>query len=382
MQDGAATTVGARLMQVVDETILPRRYLVLAAAAATFAFLWLGLNHAAGGDWFLFTTKARALGSVNDIGVYVGPLVLLFAWPFSFASVSTGWIAVSMICMLLGLLAIRCVERTAELAGMGTRRQRERAVLIGGVFLMYVWALPGARWGHADDVIVLTCTALAGRAIVSKRWFWASIAIAFAVDTKSWAGLALPLVAACSGRRLRGLVVAVVAILVPLVPFLVIHHGHLDTSTLDLPVAEDSLVRYLGAAAGSHPSWPRDLQLLVALPLGAWSVGRGRWYLVPVIAFGVRLALDPATAPYYMAGAVFGLFVWDVMRPLRLAGVRAAAGCVALSLLPTELDGFHVYGSAGQLVVIGLRVLTVLAPTFVLLRGAGGTTRPEPGSRR
>jgi hypothetical protein len=58
---------------------------------------------------------------------------------------------------------------------------------------------------------------------------------------------------------------------------------------------------------------------------------------VPLVAFAVRVNLDPATYQYYLAGPVFGLFIWEVVRPRRTAGLWTAVACLGLFVLPTDL---------------------------------------------
>jgi hypothetical protein len=361
-----ATSFGASLTQVIDEKWVPRRYIVLAVAAGIFAWVWLDLSGAAGGtDWSRFMAATRSFNTVPPNGDVVGPLMLVLLYPFTWLSQEHAWIVCSALSMGLGVVTIWCVEQTAEIAGVGSRRARERAVLFGGLFLMYAWALPGARWGHPDDCLAFACIALAGRAVVTRRWLVASLAIAVATDAKLWALLALPLVAACVGTRLRGIVVALVVAAIPWIPFLVAQHGHVGS--VNLPVLADSDLRYLGVAGGSTPGWPRALQLAVAWPLGAYAVAKQRWYLVPALAFAVRINLDPVTVPYYTTGAIFGLFVWDVVRPSRVWGGRAALGCIGLALVPSYLYGIHGYGAAGPFVVAA-RVLLAIPPIVALAR--------------
>jgi hypothetical protein len=261
--------------------------------------------------------------------------------------------------MALGLVTIWCVEQIAKEVGLGSDRVRQRVVLLGGPFLMYAWALPGARWGHADDVVALTCVAIAGLAIVRNQWIAASVAIAVAIDAKPWAVLVLPLAAACEGRRLRGLVLALVVAGLPWVPFYIAQHGHL--ASLSLPVTADSDLRLLGVAVGATPGWVRALQFAVAVPLGSYAVLKHRWYLVPAIAFAVRINLDPVTVPYYTTGAILGLFVWDVVHPHRFWGVRTALGCIVLVLVPSYLWGVNGYGAVWPL-IIALRLLAAVPP--------------------
>ena len=113
--------------------------------------------------------------------------------------------------------------------------------------------------------------------------------------------------------------------------------------------------------------------------MGAYAVARHRWYLVPVIALAVCINLDPVTVPYYTTGVVFGLFLWDAMRPLRAWGGRAAIGCIALALLPSYLWGLHGYGAAAPY-VITLRLLSAIAPIAVLFGLSSRSIRPAPES--
>ena len=356
-------SVGARVMQVVDEKVLPRRYIVLALFGAVFAIVWLDLNNASGGDWHSFVQAARLFRTTPVDGDVATPVMLVVAYPFTVLSVSTGWRVASALCVGLGLLTIRFVEQAAEVAAFVTRRDRQRAVLFGGMFLMYAWALPGARWGHLDDVIAMSCLALACRALVSGRWLMASFAVAVAIDAKPWVVLALPLAACCTGARVRGLAVAGAAALVPWIPFAIAQHGHLGS--LNLLVAPDSGLHYLGARIGSSPGWQRQLEVAVALPLGAYAVVKNKWYLVPAIAFAVRINLDPATFAYYVTGPILGLLIWDVVRPMRVPGLRTVLGCIALALVPSYLLRWNGYGATAPYVAV-LRLAAAVPPIAVL----------------
>jgi hypothetical protein len=349
------TSLRASLAGVIDEKVVPRRYYFLAVVAALYAWNWLALTSGWGADWYRFMAVGRSFSTVAPGGDVFPPVMLVLLYPFTFLGLRTGWIVCSTICMALGLVTIWCIERTAAVAGVGSRRIRERAVVVGGLFLIYAWALPGARWGHADDIVALTGVALACLAVAQGRWVLASLAIAVAIDAKPWAALVLPLAATCEGRRARGLALAVIVAALPWVPFYFIQDGHL--AALNLPVT----------------SWARPVQLAAALPLGAYAVARHRWFLVPAVGFAVRINLDPVTVPYYTAGAVLGLFLWDVMRPLRLQGARTALGCLALVLVPSYFWGAHGYNGAEPL-VIGLRLAAAIPPIALLF----GMAIPAP----
>lgn len=375
---GGVTSVGSGLMQVIDDKWLPRRYAVLAVAGAIFAWVWLNASGVTrGADWSGFLDASRSFTTAPSHGDVVAPFMLVIVYPFTYLSVATSWHIVCVLCTALGLLTIWCIEQTAEFAGLGSRLVRERAVLFGGLVLMYAWALPSARWGHFDDVIALTAIAVAIRAVVRERWLVAAIAIGVAIDAKLWAAMVLPLAAVHSGKRVRGLAVAVLLAGLPWVPFYFAQHGHL--ASLNLPVMADSDLRILGVATGATPGWARALQLAVALPLGAYAVAKDRWYLVPAIAFAVRLNLDPVTVPYYTTSAVLGLFVWDVMQPSRIPGGRTAVGCVGLTLVPSFLWGLNGYGAAGPF-VIALRLAVAVIPIAALFGLAARSVRPAPES--
>jgi hypothetical protein len=265
----------------------------------------------------------------------------------------------------LGVLSVRFVEQAIWTAGMGGRRSQERAVLIGGSILLYAWSLPAVVYGHVDDVLALTFTAYVLGAAASGRWVVASIAMALAIDSKPWAALALPLVAAQAGSRTRSVALAVGGALLLWVPFVIAHHGSLQVSEVQLPVTPGSGLHYFGVSPGASPLWARAAQVLIALSLGAAAVLRGRWYLVPLAAFAVRVNLDPQDWDYYLAGPIFGLFIWDVASS-RLPGARVALGCFGLLILPQDLRMLQVgLGAIGPMVDL-LRLALVAAPVAVL----------------
>lgn len=373
---------GSRLRSnVVDELldrVAARRYPILAASAVYF---WLGglwLVNFGSGDWGQFVHIATSLRTAMPVGLYVGPLVVPLAWVFSHLTLTTGWVIVSGLCMAGAVFAIRCLEVAAATFGVMDTRGLHRTVLLGGLFAVYAISQPGVAAGHADDVIAFAAAAVAVRGVASQNWVVASLAVAASIDTKPWAGLMLPLAFACTGARVRGLVVAVCSSLALWLPFLVIQRHAFEFGSLNLPVEVGSGPHYLGAALGSTPGWPRVVQIAVALPLGAFAVAKGRFFLVPLIALATRVNLDPATTWYYQAGPVFGAFVWDVMRPMRLAGMRTALVCVATLLLPKDLGLLHaLHGSSPGILYAALRLLVLVVPVVALLRRSSVRRVPE-----
>jgi hypothetical protein len=365
----------ARLRRAFD-VLVSRRYVVLGFVAAA---AWAGqirVNGGYGADWAVLLTTARSFSTAPPNGDVVAPLALLLIYPFTALSVQVGWIVCSLLCMAVGVLVVRLLEQTAETLGLGSSLQRQQSVLVGGVVLLWAWSQPGAQMGHADDVLALTSVAVAVRAVARGHWLVSSIVIAAGIDAKPWVVLVLPLLAACPGRTVRSVAVAGVLAVVPWIPFLVVQHGHLGD--LNLVIAPGSALHFLGASGS--PGWPRDLQIAVALPLGAWAVVRRQWYLVPSIVFAVRFALDPRTYSYYATGAVLGMLLWDVVRPLRAPGIRTALACLALIVLPDDLETVHAYPEAAVIPVVLLRFVAIAAPVVALSRSSQWDVMPVRGS--
>jgi hypothetical protein len=369
-------TLGSRADSFVDH-----RYILLAAGAAYF---WLGglwLSGGSSGDWGYFINAAHSLSHVSNVGVYAGPFALLLALPFKAMSVRASWIVCSGLCMALAVVSIRWLETAADHAGAGTPRARQRAVLVGGLFGLYALSQPGVLAGHADDVLALAAVALAVRFVAFERWVLAAVAIGVAIDCKPWAGLLVPLAAACGGARVRGIVVAVGSALLIALPFLAIQHSAIDVGSVNLPVEAGSGAHYLGAAIGATPGWPRALQIALALPLGMYAVTRGRFYLVPIIALAIRVNLDPATTWYYQAGPVFAAFVWDAFRPLKLSGLRTALTCVAVLLIPKDVNLLHLGHGAAPSVLAAVLRLAVLVASVAGVAWGQPWRRPRPTLR-
>lgn len=356
-------------------TLVRRRYVVLGGFALAFWIYRLADGATAAGDWNSFVHLARHLGSFKAVGVYAGPIAVFAAMPLGWASATTSWIVWSAVCMTLGVVSIRNVEQAAATAGLGEPRTREWAVLLGGIFLLYVWSYPGVVNGHLDDVLALTAITVALRAVAADRWLLASVAIAFALASKPWAILVLPLAAAQPGARVKGVAVAVGLAVLPALPFVIAHHGNLDVARLNLGTAHDSVLRYLGVREGSRPSWARELQVAVAWPLGAWSLWRGRWWMVPLLALAVRVNLDPQTSTYYLAGPFLGLFVWDVVST-RLAGLRTSLTCVVLLIVPVDLGLYQASGIWVADTQVIIRLLIAVVPIMLLVAAELRRTRP------
>jgi hypothetical protein len=361
---------------------LTHRYGVLGVTALV---LWLFAGHGSYySDWHFFVAGAASLtggGSGGGLHVYAshpylqyGPLALLFAVPVRLIGPDAGWALGSAICMALGVLTVWMIERAAIAVGVQARLRP--AILVGGVFFLKAWCSAAVSAGHPDDVIALTAVAAGVLGVARGRWMTASVAIGCAAAAKPWGLLAIALAAAVPGRRLRGLALAAAVAVTPWLPFVIADPHTIDVGSFHLPVNPGSTLVWLGAHVWSTPAWPRLAQFLVAAGLTAWALVRKRWELIPVIAFAVRINLDPLVTSYYPAGVLLGALVWDVISPTEVPGLRTVVAWVLLLAVP--LDVYLVVRAAALPTVDTLLRLAVLAAPVVALSRTPGR-QPDRG---
>lgn len=348
-------------MRRLLDAAVSRRYLVLSVAGGCLWGAKLWRSGGESGDWVLFVHAARSISQVSSVGVFFGPLMLVLAKPFTHLSLTTGWVVMSGLCLVMALLTIRWAEDLGAAVSPASQQARERVTLLGGALVLYGLAEPGVSWGHPEDVFALAAVVLCLRAVARDNWTGAALSLAVAIDFKSWAVLALPLAAARAGARLRGLALVAGAVFLSWLPFLLIHHGSLDTTPILPPIQAWSGPAVLGGAVGASPDWPRDAQVATALALGAMALRRGRWELVPILAFAVRINLDPAVFVYYGAGALVGAFVWDIVSPGRVPALRTLAVCTALFVIPNDLGTLTLSSTWRPAIEAALRLLVLLA---------------------
>jgi hypothetical protein len=371
--DPAAASTRDRVAGLAAAAVA-RRYVVLGVTALV---LWLFAGRGSYySDWHFFVAGAASLtgsgGPGGGLHVYAthpylqyGPLAMLFAVPVRLIGPDSGWALGSAICMALGVLTVWLVERAA--VAMGAQERVRPAILLGGIFFLKAWCSPAVGAGHPDDVIALAAVAAAVLGVARGRWVTASVAIGCAAAAKPWALLAIALAAAVPGRRLRGLALAAAVAVVPWLPFVIADPRTADVGSFHLPVDPGSTLVWLGANASSTPGWPRLAQFLVAACLTAWALARGRWALIPVIAFAVRINLDPLVTSYYPAGVLLGTLVWDVTAPTRVPGARTVVAWVLLLAVPLDV---YVVDRAAALPTVDtvLRLAVLVAPVLVLSR--------------
>jgi hypothetical protein len=130
------------------------------------------------------------------------------------------------------------------------------------------------------------------------------------VASKPWAVVFVPIVLAVPPRaRLGAFGLAVAIAAVAWAPFL-LAEPHATTAN-NVFVAVDSAWHLFGASDLAS-SWMRFLDLVVATGLTA-IVSRRALPAAVLVAVAWRVALDPATWPYYWAGVVLGALVFDLL---------------------------------------------------------------------
>jgi hypothetical protein len=265
------------------------------------------LNHGHGrGDWQFFSHASEQLLRPNwpllyerHPDVVTGPLALVAVKSFNIVG---GYEAMVAISAAVGVMLVSVLER----ANPG----RQLVTLVGGSAFLVGW-LDMAAFGHVDDALVYIAVVVATSAIVNDRTDLASIAFGLALGAKQWAFALIPELLGAS-RRWRGLAVAISIGVLVWLPFTADGVGAIRGGTDLAYTSPDSLPARLGILRASMlaPEWYRVVELGAVLVL-ACVVGWRCWAAVPIVALGMRCALDPSTWSYYAAGVLLGALILD-----------------------------------------------------------------------
>lgn len=328
------------------------------AALIAWSMLW-GLIHVPGGmySWHYFATGGsllRAVGSSTG-GVHVfashpqlqmGPVALLGAAVVTLVGGAAATALAALLMSGLGLVVLFVVfDAGAKLHG---RLPHPRSVLLGGLLVVPVWSEVAVHYGHLDDVLALTLTALAIRAVVTRRPLAAALLLAAATDAKPWAAAFVALLLVPRAGRLRRVLAYLGAAAAGWLPFVLLDPRTLRLGSFTILNAPDSALRALGVDAAVTPAWDRAAQLGIALLLTLWCVRRGRWFAVPLVALATRMLLDPGTYPYYTSGLVVAALMVDVLGGRRRIPWWTVA-VVAWYVVGTGLDAAHLMPESGML---------------------------------
>ena len=342
--------------------ITPVRYLVLALMGAA-----AGVVGGGRGDWDVFVTAGKAMLGPDGMSVYArfpdvqtGPFSLLIARVLSITP-RDGFVVSTILCVGLGLFAIRCLER-AQHPGRTTDPQgTHMTVLLGGLVVMFWWAKLGG-YGHLDDAIVLTAAAAAVLKIRQGKSIVAAVLIGLAIATKPWAVILVPLTFVPVGplwQRLRAPLIANAIGALFWLPFFVAEPHTLESMRPTVNIAPDSVLQLFGVTNESLPTWMRSAQLLGALGLATFAIWRGRVGGVLLVAVAFRMMTDPGTWSYYTAGLMLGALAWDLYETTSVAPTAMLAAAVLL--LPPWLIPWPDVRAATRLVTCLAAIVLVAA---------------------
>lgn len=338
------------------------RYVVLAALAVACSVVSGGR-----GDWDVFVSAGRSLLGSEGLSVYTlrpdvqtGPVSLVLARVLAITP-RNGFVACVIVCAVLGLVAIRCLEKAQRPDRTVQNHAATFTTLLGGTVVVFWWAKLGG-YGHLDDALVLTSAAAALLCVRRDRAVLAAVLIGVAIATKPWAVILVPLTFGTVGplwKRLQPPLISCGVGGCLWLPFFIAEPNTLRALKPTVSVAPDSVLELFGLADSSIPGWLRIAQLLGALALAALVVWRGRFGGVLLAAVAVRMITDPGTWSYYTAGFMLGALAWDLYETNSIT--PKATWCAAVLLLPPWLIPWDDVRAITRLVACLAAVVLVMA---------------------
>ncbi|HUP75138.1 MAG TPA: hypothetical protein VM282_18990 [Acidimicrobiales bacterium] len=341
------------MSRLLPPKVLARRWWILGGVAAGIFLVDLRISHATAWHYFadasdlLFGWTREDLSGPGGLQIFAshpefqfGPPAIVAATPLVRLGPTIGPVAAMIAMSVLGLVALRMVERTAFVATPSTAREIHTTTLVGGVLVVSLFSTVACRTGHFDDVLALTATAVALYAVATNRRWIPAVVIGLAAATKPWAIGFAPLCAVPGPYRLRRLVVFGACAALPWLSFLLAEPDTFRAlSEFKIANAPESALRRLGVSSEHTPSWARIAQITLGTLGASFAVHRHNWAAVPLVAIAVRLALDPEVHHYYTAGLVLAAFVWDLhTRPGRIPYATIAAATLEVVRPPLVSD--------------------------------------------
>lgn len=328
------------------------RFWILGAWVVLLTVLVLGRQGGPGGDWLFFRegfallTRGRAdiphrFTTVHLTGGYlhlyalhpriqIGPLALLVAGVSGALDTLNRYLA-PLVTAMIGLATVAGVERVALALSPGRGREVRKITLLGGLFLLYAWVQAFVQWRHLDDMLVLLGVLVAVAAVGRRRPWLLGAAVGLSVAAKPTALVLLPLLFALDRRRtIIAVLVAGALICACWLPFVIADPATLHAGVPQTLIRPGSGLTAVGFGIGAAPRALRVVQLLVTLVGGGLAVARGRWYLVPLLGFGLRTSLDPSMAGYYAVSVLLAAMIADLV-PLPRSPMKTLLAWLAFS---------------------------------------------------
>lgn len=233
------------------------------------------------------------------------------------------------------VLSVWCVDRAFRDRG----RHMPLTALVGGSLVTVVWGSL-THYRHLDDALTLTCLAAASLAVVRERWVVAGLLLGLGASAKPWGVVVIVLVLVAPTRRdrLRAVVAATGVLALAWGPFVLADAATLDIGTYHLAASPSSPLAVVGLSDLLGESWLRPAQFALGGLLAAWLVHRGQWPAAALVAFSLRLLLDPNTYPYYSAGVVLAALMVDAALLRRTMPVLTIGATVSWLVTLTAVD--------------------------------------------
>jgi hypothetical protein len=278
------------------------------------------------GDWGFFRRGVGGLlgqpwaGHPTGIHLFavepnlqIGPPALVAALPFHVVPAPYDVLAARLVMSAALLAVLWTADRLAAHFDVAVLL-RHRITVLAGLFIAPIWISLAVDYAHLDDVMVVVCALSATLYTATGRRYLAALLIATAAAAKPWGILIAPLLLAGGWRAaVRPAMLAAGVAIAWWAPFL------LDPQTVThlwhfrIDVSASSGLTLLGVHAGAAmPLWVRPAQLVVGIGVGALEVRRANWPAAVLVAFAVRVALDPGAFTYYSAPVVAAALLCDL----------------------------------------------------------------------
>lgn len=288
---------------------------LLALAIVVWTALWGWLNWSPSGiSWHFFTDGAHALLVTSGLHVYadhptlqIGPLTFVIAGSVGWLDSYTARVVAQLVMLAAGPLLVWW------LAPLVVADRRLVRVTAATLVVVPAWSVLAVRWAHLDDVLAVVFTVAAIRAVCSGRAITSGLLLAAAVASKPWAVGFVPLLLVLQRHRVRSLITAGAAVAAVYAPFFIADSATINAFRPKVPVSSDSGLWFFGYRGHWVPAWGRTAQLIAAPFIALAAVLRQRWTGLFIVAFAIRLALDPQDLPYYIGAAAVAAAIFDLL---------------------------------------------------------------------
>jgi hypothetical protein len=329
--------------------VVARRHLLLALwALGWFGFAFAPAEHAFN-DWQFFEYGARVVvhldrhypgGALHVYADYpfiqIGPPALLLVAALQWLPPHVVALVCGLAMTLAGGVALHCLEVAAVRLRPDVGARIRPVATTGGLLLLAAWGAGVGRFRHLDDVLALTCVAVAVRCCASgRRWWLAGVLVGTAAAAKPWALVLAPVLLALPRRhRAPAAVVAVVACAAWWLPFVVADPRTVSALGGFAPHVDAGSALHALGVRGLTPVWVHPVQVGAGFVAGCVVALRGRWYAAPLAALAARVLVDPQVWSYYGMAVLLAAATADLVGGRRRLPLCTLVATVALYTVP------------------------------------------------